>query len=543
MGTRYTRWAASALLIGLAAGGMTACSSEEEGGADTSSQSKGAMEDYAAGTTFKASEPLDFSLLYMDQPSYPYKDNWLLWEHIKETTNVSLDPTIVPMSDYSQKRSLLISSGEAPLILPKTYPGEETPFVSSGAVLPISDYVDQMPHYTEKVEKWGLEENLDSLRQEDGRYYVLPGLHEEVWQDYTLAVRTDIFEENSIAIPTTWDELLASLEELKEIYPDKYPYSERFEANSALNIAGVNYGTSAGWGYGNGLAYDQDADSFSYTATTDEYKELLEYFNSLVSSGVMDPESFTQSDEQAVQKFVSGESFVISANSQNIVSYRQSMDETLGKDNYAVSKINIPSGPAGNLIGGSRLENGLMLSAEAAERDDFTALLQFIDWLYYSDEGQEFSKWGVEGTTFEKDASGKRTLMPEINYNGLNPAGTKDLRTEYGFSGGVFAYGGTTELLQSMMSEEELEFQALMAEKDNVQTDPPVPFSDTDREQATLLSTPLKDAVDQETLKFILGSRPLSEFDDFTAELEAKGMDRYLDMANEAYQSYKETTK
>lgn len=57
---------------------------------------------------------------------------------------------------------------------------------------------------------------LDTLRQNDGKFYVLPGLHEEVWPDYTLIVRTDIFEENNIAIPTTWDELYTAMKKLKK---------------------------------------------------------------------------------------------------------------------------------------------------------------------------------------------------------------------------------------------------------------------------------------------------------------------------------------
>lgn len=82
-------------------------------------------------------------------------------------TNVTLKPTIVPMSDYSQKRSLLISSGDAPLVIPKTYPGEESAFVASGAILPISDYIDLMPNFKDKIEKWDMESELEGLRQED----------------------------------------------------------------------------------------------------------------------------------------------------------------------------------------------------------------------------------------------------------------------------------------------------------------------------------------------------------------------------------------
>jgi len=67
---------------------------------------------------------------------------------------------------------------------------------------------------------------------------------------------------------------------------------------------------------------------------------------------------------------------------------------------------------------------------------------------------------------------------------------------------------------------------------------PPVPFSDADREQATLTLTPLKDHVKQNTLKFITGQRPLSEFDAYVKELDSKGMGKYVELANKAYKAY-----
>src|SRR5690606_5021232 len=85
-----------------------------------------------------------------------------------------------------------------------------------------------------------------------------------------------------------------------------------------------------------------------------------------------------------------------------------------------VAKIRVPAGPKGDVIAGSRLENGLMISSKALDSENFVAMMQFIDWLWYSDEGQEFAKWGVEGVTYEKDESGKRTLKPDITFAGLN---------------------------------------------------------------------------------------------------------------------------
>ena len=59
----------------------------------------------------------------------------------------------------------------------------------------------------------------------------------------------------------------------------------------------------------------------------------------------------------------------------------------------------------GAIKGGTRLENGIMISKKARDSKNFVAMMQFIDWLWYSDEGQLFAKWGVEGTTYTKAAS------------------------------------------------------------------------------------------------------------------------------------------
>lgn len=532
---------------------LAACNQGGEAGSDstttdeatsstetTSENTAGAMEDYKAGDQFTATEPLTFSMMYSDHPNYPIKEDWLLFEKIKELANVEFETTVIPMSDYEQKRSLLISSGESPYIIPKTYPGQESPFVSSGTILPVSDYLDLMPHFQEKVEKWGMEKELDGLRQEDGKFYVLPGLHETVRHDYTLALRYDIWEENNLEIPDTWEDLYESLKALKEVYPDRVLFSDRFKGQSLLNYAASSFETVGGWGFNQGLVFNEEADAFEYAPTTDNYRDMVAYFAKLVDEGLMDPESFTQEDDQAIQKLSNEQSFVISTNAQNLIDYRAGLDTTVGAGEYEIKKITNPASEYGNTIGGIRTENGIMISAEAAEDENFVAMMQFIDWLWYSDEGQEFTKWGVEGTTYTKDDAGNYKLADDVNYIGLNPAGTKALNADFGFSGGVFSYGGTTALSQSMMAEEEKEFQNAMNEtRELAEPAPPAPLSEDVQEQYTLLATPLRDATDQATLQFILGNRPMEEYDQFITELQGQGLDQYLQIVNDAYNDYK----
>ncbi|WP_422769906.1 extracellular solute-binding protein [Plantactinospora sp. WMMC1484] len=530
----------------VAAGALTlslvACGSGDDSEAtDLSENRVGAMSEYGVNQQFKATEPVSFSILYNNHPNYPNKKDWLFWSELTKRTNVTLEPVEVPLSDYNQKRSLLVGAGDAPFIIPKTYPSQEDTFVSSGAILPVSDYLDLMPNFKDKIEKWNLAPEINQRRQADGKYYLLPGVHEKPWHDYSLAVRTDILAELNLEIPKTWDDLYTVLKAMKTRYPDSTPFSDRFSqpnpGGNLLNILAASYGLEgAGWNFQH-ISWDANAKKLFYTGASEPYKQMLTYLNKLVKEGLLDPESFTQTDDQARQKLANGKSFVISTNAQTLVNeYRPDLAKTLPK--ATMTKIPLPIGPAGEINPSSRLENGVMISSKARDSKNFVAMMQFIDWLYYSDDGQMFARWGVEGTTFVKDASGKPTLAPDVNVIGLNPDAPKHLQKDFGFYNGVFAYGGKPELVQSFFSPEEQEFQAVMNARTPRPVAPPYPFTDEEREQVSLWQTPLQDFVYQATLQFILGQRDLAQWDAYVAELKSKNMDAYMTKVQEAYERY-----
>ena len=533
---RTTPAVAIAALLAL---GLTACGgAAEEEEVDVTGNTVGAMENFKVGDTFTATQALDFSMLYSDSPNYAYNADWMVWDEITKRSNVTLDPTIVPAADYEQKRSLLIGAGDAPSIIPKTYPGQDTPFVASGAVLAVSDYVDLMPNFQAKVKEWNLEANLDTLRQADGKFYLLPGLHEDPWQDYTVGMRTDVMADLGLEAPESWADFHDVLAAIKAEYPDSYPFSDRFFGDNILGLVAQDFGTSAGkWSYKN-ATWNPESEEFEFTGSMPAYKETIEYFKALVDEGLMDPESFTQDEDTAIQKFTTGKSFAISANAQMVVNdYRSAL--TAAVPGATVGKIPLPSAA---IAGTTRLENGIMLNANVVESEHFVALMQFIDWLWYSDEGQEMTKWGVEGTTYTKGSDGTFTLAADVDYVGLNPTATKHLQKDFGFAGGVFAYGGTTELLQSTFSEEEIGFQDEMVKKDLLPIPPSFPFDDLEREQVTLWETPLTDYTKQMALQFILGQRDLGEWDNYVAELEGKGATDYIELVNSAHKRFEETT-
>ncbi|MFD0317922.1 ABC transporter substrate-binding protein [Streptomyces flavalbus] len=523
---------------------LTGCGGGDDGGdpKDLSKKQDGAMRKYRVGDQFKAAKPLSFSVLHNDNPAYPMKDGWLFWKELTRRTGITLKPVNVPLSDYEKKRSLLIGAGDAPVLIPKTYHPSEVAFVSSGAILPVSDYTHLMPHFQAAVKKWDLAPELDSIRQSDGRFYLLPGLHEKVKSGYSLALRTDVLDRLGLTAPTTWDEVYDVFKAIKAEYPDRYPLSDRwstntpFPAGALTRCLGQAYGVKAGWAYDN-TSWDAQEKRFVFTGATDRYRQFVEYLRTLVAEKLMDPESFTQTDDEAVRKLLSERSFAISANPQELV---QNYRYNLGKQvkGATIDMIPVPLGPAGPVVlGGSRLENGVMISSKALDGDDFVALMQFVDWLWYSDEGQRFCKWGVEGTTYTH-ADSRYQLADGISLMGSDPDAPKDLQKDYGFFNGVFTYGGSWDLVSSSFGPDEKEFEDAMSQREQLPVDPAHPLKSTEQEQATLWDTPLKDHVTQNTLQFVLGKRPLSEWDDYVSELKAKNMDRFIELHNAAHDRF-----
>jgi putative aldouronate transport system substrate-binding protein len=547
--TRMRAAAAAASLTTLALG-LAACSGGGDDGGDDAAtpgavtidaeHSVGAMEEFAAGTTFKATEPVELSLMYRDHPGYPVKDDWSVFQHLEEDHNVTFTRTDVPLADWDNKKSLLIGSGEASDLIPVTYPGQETQFVSGGAILPVSDYLDYLPNFQQKVADWGLQEEVDNLRQDDGKFYMLPGIREIPDVQYSVVIRDDLWKKAGITEdPETWDDFVADLQKVQEANPELgHAFSDRWTDSqplgAMLNYVAPNYGVSGGWGYGN-TWYDQEAGQYVFTGTTDRYKELLETVHGMVSSGVMDPE-ITQNDDQAIQKFISGKSAAISGNTQEITNYRTKLADA-GKDDVEVRLLVLPSGPYGDYLAPSRLSSGLMISSEAAEKPHFKAMLQFVDWLYYSDEGIEFAQWGVKGETFSKDAGGVRTLSSDIGWNAINPGAPKMLNADFGYSNGVFllANGSSQELLESVMSDEVKEWtRAVLDRKETLPVAPAARLDEMELEQASLLDTQLKDAVMAATAAFVTGQRSLDEWEAYVAEIEGLGATQLIDTYNTA---------
>lgn len=531
---------------------MAACTSGNKGaspapsdGASPKDPAAAEAVDYTYGEdqTFHSNESVSYSMMYSDHENYPYKKDWRLWSAIQEKTNVTFDLSITARTEYENQKSLLINSGDAPYIIPKTY--DESAFVATGQIVPVSDWVQYMPNYMKAVKDWGMEEDLKAKLKEDGKYYVLPGMWEIAGGGYSYIIRKDVFEAAGVDVEGQqgdwiYEDFYAAMKQVKEYTGAKYVISDQFKGESALNITAVQYGVTGGWGLSNGLVFDHDKQQFLFADASEDFKNYLGYFNKLITEGIMDPESFTQEDEIARAKFFKGDTYVISGVYQVLADFKSKMQDP----NSELYMITQPGGPKGKLqVETSRLENGIMISKNALDdlgEEGFIKMLRFVDWFWYSNEGQMLSLWGVEGETYTLDADGSVVLNPDIYYNGINEGAPKQLNVDFGFAGGMFAYGGSEKLRMSKMTDGEKDFvNRIQATREPRRLAPPIMATPEETEQMQLISTPLMDYVKTMTLKFIIGQESFDHWNKYTAQVKANGSTRFTDMANEIYEKTK----
>jgi putative aldouronate transport system substrate-binding protein len=546
----------AALLTASMVAGLVGCgSSSEDTVADQSSNTQeaaatGDSEDYTFGAdvTFHSTEPVDYSMLFSDHENYPYQEDWLLWKAIEEKTNVTFDLTLVARTDYEDKKSALVNSGSAPYIIPKTY--DESPYVSSGQIVAISDYVQYMPNFQKSVQEWGMEDDLKQKLKNDGKYYVLPGMWEEQGAGYSMIIRKDIFDAAGVDVATlekdwTWEGFYDALKQVKEYTGAPYVWSDQYQGAEALNLAAIQYGVKAGrstdggdWGLQNATRFDWDKMEYLFVDTSDKFKDFLSFFNKMYKDGILDTETYTQDSDTAKEKFYRGESYVVTANYQQLSD--MIANDKMQDENAELYMVAPPGGPVGSLRPElSRLENGIMISQNALDElgeEGFIKMLRFIDWLWYSNEGQTLSLWGVEGTTYTLEDS-KIVLNSDIYFNGINPDATKKLNVDYGFGGGVFAYGGTQDLRTSKMTEGEVDYlNRVNDNREPQKIDPPILANEEETEEMELIRVPLTDYINTMTLSFITGTASLdADWDVYVKSCESKGSTKYIEMANEVF--------
>lgn len=520
----FTKIIVIAMTTMMTAGLFSGCGKSEEEKADGASNTNSA-------TSGKVSdEPITFTMLYADNSAYPFNKDWDTLKEMEKITNVHLNVQSVPDGDYSTKRQLILNSGEMPDIISKTQSGDISDYALNGVILPISDYLDKMPNFKAFIEKYDYKQDIENMKESDGKFYSLPvNANTEKIQTELFMVRKDILDKNGLKVPTTLDELYETAKALKAKYPDSTPIINEFGMGNIMNMVAPAFNTSAGWGAGPaGFTYDKTSNKWLHAPTSDQYKQMLQYFNKLYTEGLLDKEFATASASVFGQKKLTDKGFIFA----DWIGTEGGANAEGKKTNpdFNIEPIMTFKGVSGKslLPAVNMYSQGWVLPASVKDKPYFDTLLRFVDW-FYSDEAANLFTWGVKGISYN-ETNGKKEYVSDVK--DLNDASKK-----FGVNNNNLTVVRPFEWVKGTMGEATAKIVEQVTKENGIaETRPSLKLASDEREEEKLVRQTLQDYTDQMTQKFIYGNESFDNWDKYVQECDKKGRQTLSELYNKAWQ-------
>lgn len=406
----------------------------------------------------------------------------------------------------------------------------------------IWDLTDYLPEYAPNFWEWiNREENVVekiAVTTSDGRFYMIP----QIRADNALtwigpAIRQDWLDECGLQTPVTVEDLEKVLVTFKEKYNAKLGFASS-EGSKHCGLIASGFDS---------LAYafaDDGASMFKISKdgevvlpqTQPEWLEMMETLADWWERGLIDEDSLT-ADRAAIRaKALNNELGVIWTAASQIDVWREDAEAQGVESNWVGMEYlrTEPGAPVITARSGAARASGLgtVLTKRCSEEE----LIVALKWLDYgwTEEGRMMWNFGKEGVSWEM-VDGKPQFTDVVKNH------------ELGMSQGMIAYTGlgngsgpvmqVEELVPAKSSAAQAEAYELWGINNEARSHyfPTVTLSQADQERMTTVLNTLQTLLKDNGTAFLTGQRPLSEYDDFIAELNKQGLQDALDTYSKAY--------
>jgi len=467
---------------------------------------------------------MTIKIMAAENPSQTFRADAPVFDEIYEKTGVRVELQVIPGSDWEQKARTVIATNNMPDVIMKAPSVKD--YASSGVFLGISDYIDE---YAPNFKK--LMEDIPDIKKLyiDGKLYAFPSLARyQNKMGRVPMIRMDILEELGLQVPTSFDELYDVLKKMKEAYPDLYPWVNRNGTGNLFTCIAYSMGS------GYGIYYDKDVDGgrYVYGALQPEFKEVLSYLNKMYEDKILDPDYAVATADQWKEKLSSGKAFFYFDNPSFAINFNAALKEENPEYGFGpMETLKNSKGQRRNMYYAEHWMESAVISSKVDRPED---VVKFMDWLY-SEEGSDITNFGVAGKHYTKE-NGEYVVSQE-----LIEKHSKDSDPWRGYMGelGTGLLGFSLYIDERnqwpFMSEETKSWYDLWVKDeamDGYVMDPPFTSDETERlkEIKTKVDTILTNELD----KYIMGEKPVDQFDSVVAELRKAGAEEIEKIYNDA---------
>lgn len=444
-------------------------------------------------------------------------------KHLNEKLGIDLKINIIT-SDFESKLNLEVSSGNAPDMM-QVSPSQFKSLEEQGILLPLEDILPTMKNF---MKRYPNVLNDPTLRYK-GHLYFLKGRDsaDQTIKAYSsLWVRKDWLDKLGLEVPKT-------LEDFKNVaiaFATKDPDGNGKNDTFGFTGQGGNVRNKdmmyawnpilGAFGVGELNWIIQDG-KLVYSPVSPAYQDALKWINDFIKTGAVDPDIMLMNTyDQIREKVYRNQIGMMYMTWAEFVKapYDKILAEMTPDAQWI--QINPPVGPNGDSYDScysipGYLQQGRVLSADLADNPKKLAkVLEYLDYIVYG-EGLNIVCYGLPGIHWNYDANGNVVTTDRISEVSYSWQHQNMARMEKDYMAIKFP-----------LISKEIAFAANLPRIDAYNNFVEIPAA---RNQSDLIRY-----VDEETVRFMYGRRPLSEFNDFVSTLyKTYGLAEYETIATE----------
>lgn len=461
----------------------------------------------------------------------PFGKNWM------EKTGAEIEFMHPPLGQLKEQFSLVVADGNLPDLMEYNwivdYPGGPEKAIKDGVIISLNDVFEK---YCPNITKYLQEHpNIDKMvKTDDGNYFCFPFIRGDDKMCYNtgLMLRKDWLDELGLEVPKTIDDWHTVLTAFKEKKGSTAPYT--FEYTNAMLYADDPFVYAFGIARG---FYIADDGTVHYGAAEEEYKQYLELMRQWHAEKLIDPDLATMGFDQVNAKMTNGTSGASVGWAGGRIGV-WTPAARVNDPNYTLVPAPYPTINEGDYPEFGQKDNPARASvAITTSCKDVEHAARLMDW-GYSEEGHMAFNFGVEGESYEMiDGYPTYTDFIMKNPNGLpiSQAMGSYIRGNYN---GPFVQDLAYLEQYYTLDEQKQTIEVWGGTNAGKHILPPItPTSEESKEFAALMNE-INTYRDEMTLKFILGTADMSEFDTYVNNLKTMGIDRALEIENGALERY-----
>lgn len=437
---------------------------------------------------------------------------------IIDKIGIEVIPIIPPKGSEDDKLNIMLASNE-PLDI---FNGSMELHQAKGAAMPLNDLLDKYGQNSKKL--WPVEwkGGWEALSTKDGRIWGLPINAPAAGN--TVLIREDWMKKLNLKMPTTMEELEAILKEFKE----KDPAGGGKTIPLLTTLEELSHSLAAGFmdvGYGKWL----DADGkVKPEVLNPGYKDFVAKMADWYKKGYIYKEAFTIEGAEQIELIKQNRVAVGAHWHSRELGNQFALQSSVPEAKYVVADQ--LRGPKGlTMTMGGPGGNGWMISKNSKNP---VAAMKYMNWLQTDLDNYMLAYFGIEGKHWK--------WVDKTNhvYERLNRDYLGDLIAAMSFAWTIQFRDASPQNAPSFEYYRNFLTNPEKAKKVAL-FDVEYKFDSNALAEKIPTLNDLNRMIEQETIKFIRGARPIGEWDSFLQELNKAGMEKWIAAYTAAYNEIK----